>query len=65
MQLCKIDCAHAEGLALILSLLYSTHSVNGQSTRVIPMSHSLEKVFTHGQLQDASPGWGKDLHSIP
>ena len=35
-------------------VLYS--SVNGQSTRVTPMSHSLEKVFTDGQLQDVSPG---------
>ena len=58
MQLCKngyIDCVHAEGLAWILSLLYSTHSVNGQSMQVNPMSHSLEKVFIHGQIQDASP----------
>ena len=59
VQLCKIgymDCVHAEGLAWILSLLYSTCPVNGQSTRVTPMSHSLEKVFTDGQLQDVSPG---------
>ena len=59
MQVCKIgyvDCVHAEGLAWTLSLLYSARSVNGQSTRVTPMRHSLDKVFTHGQLQDASPG---------
>ena len=43
----------AEGLAWLLSLLYSTRLVNGQSTRVTPMSHSLEEVSTHGQLQDA------------
>ena len=44
--------------ACILSLLYSiaTRSVNGQSTRVTPMSHSLEKVFTDGQLQDVNLG---------
>ena len=59
MQVCKIgyiDCVHAEGLAWILSLLYSTRSVNGQSTQVTPMRHSLDKVFTHSQLHDASPG---------
>ena len=27
--------------------------------RIIPMSHSLEKTFTHSQLQDASLGWGQ------
>ena len=57
-RLVIIDCVHAEGLAWILSLLYSnsTRSVNGQSTRVTLTSHWLEKVFTHGQLQDASLG---------
>ena len=47
----------AEGLAWLLSLLYSTRLVNGQSTctRVSPMSHSLEEVSTHGQLLDARP----------
>ena len=58
MQLCEIgniDCVHAEGLAWLLSLLYSTRLVNGQSTWVSPMSHSLEQVFTDGQLQNASP----------
>ena len=56
MQLCKIGYIDAEGLAWILSLLYSTRLFNGQSTRVTPMSHSLEKVFTDGQLQDVSLG---------
>ena len=59
MRLCKtgyMDCVHAEGIAWTLSLLYSTRSVNSQSTQVTPLSHLLEKVFTHGQLQDASPG---------
>ena len=45
----------AEGLAWLLSLLYSTRLVNGQSTRVTPMSHSLEEESTHGQLQDTRP----------
>ena len=45
----------AEGLAWLLSLSYSTRLVSGQSTRVTPMSHSLEEVSTHGQLQDARP----------
>ena len=53
LLLCTL-CA-AEGLAWLLSLLYSTRLVNGQSTRVIPMSHSLEEVSTYGQLQDARP----------
>ena len=51
VQVCKIgyiDCVHAEGFAWILSLLYSTRPVIGQSTRVTPMRHSLDKVFTHG-----------------
>ena len=58
VQLCEIghiNCVHAKGHAWLLSLLYSTRSVNGQSTRVTPMSHSLKEVFTDGQLQDARP----------
>ena len=55
-RLVILDCVHAEGLAWVLSLLYSTRSVNVQSMRVTPMSHSLEKVFTDGQLHDVSPG---------
>ena len=35
-----------------------------QSTRVTPMSHLLEKVFTHSQLQDASPGWEQGFTQV-
>ena len=45
----------AEGLAWLPSQLYSTRLVNGQSMRVTPMSHSLDEVSTHGQLQDTRP----------
>ena len=55
-RLVTLDCVHAEGLAWVLSLLYSTRSVNVQSMQVILMNHSLEKVFTNGQLHDVSPG---------
>ena len=53
----------AEGVAWILSLLHSTCLVNGQSMRVTPMSHSLEKVFTDGQMKVR--GESNNLHSIP
>ena len=55
-RLVILDCVHAEGLAWLLSLLHSTRSVNGQNTQVTLMSHSLEQVFTDGQLQDVSRG---------
>ena len=55
----------AEGLAWLLSLLYSIRLVNGQSTQVTPMSHSLEEVCTTASYRMQDQGESKDLHSIP
>ena len=64
-RLVILDCVHAEGLAWVLLLLYSTRSVNVQSMRVTPMSHSLEKVFTDGQLHNVSPGVRARIYHKP
>ena len=37
----------------------------GRTMWVTPMSHLLDEAFTHGQLQDASPGWGQRLTQHP
>ena len=56
----KIDCVRVEGLAWLLSPLYSNSL--GQGFRLCKSSQwltCLEKAFTHGQLKDTSPGWGQ------
>ena len=48
------------------SLPFVLYSVKGSNhMRIIPISHLLERVFTHSQLQDVSLGEGEDLHGIP
>ena len=61
----RLAILYAEGLAWLLSLLYSTRSVNGRCMRVTPMSYSIEKVFTDGQLQDVSPVQSSPVQSSP
>lgn len=49
-----------------LYALYSTCSVKDcQTTQVTLMSHLPKKVFIHGQLQDASFGWGQGFTQHP